>query len=67
MLFVRETIPYNQLTIEEEPIERFYIEFNLLYNKWPVNCSCNPHKNSIGNHLEGITESLDFYPLITKS
>ena len=59
MLFVRDDIPSNLLTIEEKPIEIFYVELNLRNSKWLVNCSYNPHKNSIGNHLNRISESLD--------
>ena len=59
MLFVREDIPSNLLTIEWKPIERFYVELNLPNSKWLANCSYNPHKNSIGNHLDRINESLD--------
>ena len=59
MLFVREDIPSYLLTIEEKPIESFYVELNLRNSKWLVNCSYNPHKNSIGNHLDRISESLD--------
>ena len=59
MLFVREKIPSNLLTIEEKPIESFYVELNLRISKWLVDCSYNPHKNSIGNPLDGISESLD--------
>ena len=59
MLFVREDIPSNLLTIEEKPIESFYVELNLPNSKWLVNCSYNPHKNSIGNHLNRISKSLD--------
>ena len=55
MLFVREDIPSNLLTIEEKPIESFYVELNLRNSKWLVNCSYNPHKNSIGNHLDRIS------------
>ena len=58
MLFVREDIPSNLLTIEEKPIESFYVELNLRNSKWLVNCSYNPHKNSIGNHFDRISESL---------
>ena len=60
MLFVRDDIPSNLLTIEEKPIESFYVELNLRNSKWLVNCSYNPHKNSIGNHLDRISESLHF-------
>ena len=52
MLFLREDIPSNLLTIEEKPVESFYVELNLRNSKWLVNCSYNPHKNSIGNHLD---------------
>ena len=59
MLFVREDIPSNRLTIEEKPIESFHVELNLRNSKWLVNCSHNPHKNSIGNHLYRISKSLE--------
>ena len=62
MLFVRDNIPSNLLTIEENPIESFYVELNLRNSKWLVNCSYNPHKNSIGNYLDRISESLDLLP-----
>ena len=58
MLFVRDDIPSNLLTIEERPIESFYVELNLRNSKWLVNCFYNPHKNSIGNHLDRISKSL---------
>ena len=64
MLFVREDIPSNLLTIEEKPIESFYVELNLRNSKWLVNCSYNPHKNSIGSHLDRINESLDLLSLL---
>ena len=59
LLFVREVIASNLLKIEEIPIESFYVELNLRNSKWLVNCSYNPHKNSIGNHHDRISESLD--------
>ena len=59
MLFVKEDIPSNLLSIEEKPTESFFVELNLRNSKWLVNCSYNPHKNSIGNHLDKISESLD--------
>ena len=59
ILFVREDFPSNLLSVEEKPIESFYVELNLRNSKWLVNCSYNPHKNSIGNHLDRISESLD--------
>ena len=59
VLLVSEDIPSNLLIIEEKPIESFYVELNFRNSKWLVNCSYNPHKNSIGNHLDRISESLD--------
>ena len=61
MLFVREDVPSNLLTIEEKPVESFYAELNLRNNKWLVNCSYNPHKNSVVTHLDIISESLDLF------
>ena len=45
--------------MKKKPIESFYVELNLLNSKWLVNCSYNPHKNSIAIHLDRISESLD--------
>ena len=59
MLLVKEDIPSNLLIIDEKPIESFHVALNLHNSKWLVNCSYNPHKNSIDNHLDRINESLD--------
>ena len=59
MLFVREDILSNLLTTEEKPAAGFYAELNLCNSKWLVSCFYIPHKNSIGNHLDRISESLD--------
>ena len=61
MLFVREDIPSNLLTIEDKPIESFYVELNLRNSKWLTNCSYNSHKNNIGTHLDRISQSLDVF------
>ena len=58
-LIVREDIPSNQLTIEEKPVDSFYVKLNLRKNNLLVNCSYNPHKICIGNYLDRISESLD--------
>ena len=47
--------------MEEKPIESFYIELTLRNSKWLINCSYNPHKNSIGTHLDNLSESLDTF------
>lgn len=51
LLYVREHIPSNLLTVETKPIEGFSVELNLRNGKWLINCSYNPHKNMISNHL----------------
>ena len=59
LLFVREDIPSNFVEAEEKPIESFYTELNLRNDKWLLNCSYNPHKNNIGNHLKVLSDFLD--------
>ena len=64
LLYVREDIPTNLLEVETKPIEGFYVEINLRNDKWLINCSYNPHKKMIGNHLRALSEKLDrFYKL----
>ena len=36
-------------------MESFNVELNLRNNKWLVNCSFNPHKSFIGNHLDAVS------------
>ena len=61
MLFVREDIPSNLFEAEANPIEGFYIELNLRNDKWLLNCTYNPNKNNIGNHLKGSSDFLDWH------
>ena len=42
-------------------IESFYVELNLRNNKWLINCSYNPHKSLIGNHLDEVSKILELY------
>ena len=37
----------------------FFVEIILHKKKWLINCSYNPNKNSIKNHLEIISKALD--------
>ena len=60
-LYVQEDITSNLLSIETNPIEGFYVELNLRNDKWLINCSYNPHKNMIGNHLQVLRENVDSY------
>ena len=61
MLHVREDIPSKLLSIENHPIEGFYVEINLRKKKWLLCCSYNPHKNNIANHLDSLSKSLALY------
>ena len=61
LLYVREDIPTNLFEVETKPIEGFYVEIDLRNDKWLVNCSYNPHRNMIGNHLRALSEKLDIY------
>ena len=61
LLYVREDIPSNLLSIETKPIGGFYIELNLRNDKWLMNCSYKPHKNMMGNHLPALSENLDLH------
>ena len=61
LLYVREDIPSNLITVDINPIESFYVELNLRNNKWLINCSYNPHKSLIGNHLDAVSKTLDLH------
>ena len=67
LLYVREDIPSNLLEVETKPIEGFYVKINLhngeinIHQWLTTNCSNNPHKNTIGNHLRALSEKLDIY------
>ena len=61
VLYVREDIPSNLLEVETKRIEGFYVEINLHNDKWLINCSYNPHKNMIENHIRALSEILDIY------
>ena len=61
LLYVREDIPANLIEVKTKLTEGFYVEINLRNDKWLINCSYNPHKNMIGNHLRALSEKLDIY------
>ena len=54
LLYVREEIPANLLATENAPFE-----LNLRNTKWLLNCSYNPHKNMIEQHLAVLGKYLD--------
>ena len=43
---------YKSVQLIAFSIENFSFEINLKKRKWFLNCSYNPHKNQISNHLE---------------
>ena len=61
LLYVRGDIPSNLIALENKPIESFFVELNLRNDKWLINCSYNPHKNLIDNHLDALSKYLDLY------
>ena len=61
MLYVREDILSNLLQVESLPIEGFYVELKLRNENWLINCSYNPDRNAIGNHLEALSDFLDVH------
>ena len=61
LLYVREDIPSSLITVDINPIESFYVELNLRNNNWLINCSYNPNKSLIGNHLDAVSKTLDLH------
>ena len=61
MLYVREDIPSNLLKVESLPIEDFYVELKLRSENWLINCSYNPNRNVISNHIGTLSDFLDFH------
>ena len=62
ILYVRGDIPSNLLdTDEKNHIESFYIELNLRYEKGLINCSYNPSKSMVCNHLDTLSTYLDLH------
>ena len=61
ILCVREDISTKLLSHDFLCVESFFVEINLHKKKWLVNCSYNPHKSNIINHLNIISRSLDIH------
>ena len=62
LLFVREDVPSRILNPKSKTdIETLSVEINLRKRKWFLNCSYNPHKNQISNHLECLNRLIDEY------
>ena len=61
MSYIREDIPSNFLGRDKKPIENFHVELNLWNGKYLINCSFNPHKTMIKNHLTTLINFLDLH------
>ena len=59
--YLREDIPSNLLEVEPLSVEGFYVELKLWSENWLINCSYNPNRNTIGNHLGALSDFLDFH------
>ena len=63
LLYVRDKIivlPLNRYSLPVH-IKVLFFELNLRTRKWLVCCSYNPHKNIIKEHLQVLTEDIQFY------
>ena len=65
MLFIREDIPFQLLSIKKIPDEAFNVKINVRENNWLLSCSYNPNKNNIQTHLENVNVSLALYENLT--
>ena len=61
MVLIREDILSKFLLLEPEPFEGLYIELSLRRKQWLINCSYNPHINSLPNHLAVKQKRLGVY------
>ena len=61
MLYTGENVPIKLLLSEATPSEGFYVEINLYKKKWLINCSYNPEKGNISNHIAAMRKSLDLH------
>ena len=61
LLYIREDISAKILSHDFSSAESFFIEIILHKKKWFINCSCNPNKNNMKNHLEIISSALDVF------
>ena len=61
MYFVREDVPYKLLSLENKPMESFYVDTNLRKTKWLLYCSYNPSRSNIDFHLQLLNRNLALY------
>ena len=59
-MYIREDIPSRLLQCKSQyNIESFSVEISLRKRQWFLNCSYNPHRNSISRHLECLNRVID--------
>ena len=61
MSYIREDILLNLLATDKEPIESLCVKLNIRNEKYLINCSYNPHKTMIKNHLATLSNFLDLH------
>ena len=61
MSYIKEDILLNLLATDKEPIESLYVKLNIRNEKYLINCSYNPHKTMIKNHLATLSNFLDLH------
>ena len=58
ILFVSEDVPCKLLSVENHPMEGFYVETNLRKTKWLLYCFYYPNRCKIDFQLENLNRSL---------
>ena len=61
LIYVWEDIPAKILSHDFPSTESFFVEIILHKKKWRINCSYDPNKNNIKNHLDTISKALDAF------
>ena len=60
LLYIRKNMPSRLIISKSKTgIQTISVEIDLRKRKWFLNCSCNPSKNLILNHLERLNRIMD--------
>ena len=59
--FLYRKISAKRIASETPPVEDLYVEVKLRKQKWLVNCSFNPNKSMISQHMEALGKNMDIY------
>ena len=60
LFYIKEDIPYSLLNNKSKTgTETIFVEIDLRKRKWFLNCSYNPNKNLLSNHLECLNRIMD--------